>query len=113
MLPALHKVMRVVAWCKQIRPQKQKESTGQRTPPKHANIQYNFCKNPVCSNFGVTPPETFKRGILGSYAITYGGRAFPLLKGFDGGSALIEQWLRNKDTVLFLVGVGTYLQPRF
>ncbi|MDO9206510.1 hypothetical protein [Methylotenera sp.] len=51
-----------------------------RTPPKHANIQYNFCKNPVCSNFGVTPPETFKRGVIGSYAITYGGRAFPLLK---------------------------------
>jgi hypothetical protein len=24
------------------------------------------------------------------------------VKGFDGGSALIEQWLKNKDTVLFL-----------
>jgi hypothetical protein len=55
-------------------------SPGRSTPPKHANIQYNFCKNPVCSNFGVTPPESFKRGILGSYAIIYSGRAFPLLK---------------------------------
>jgi hypothetical protein len=24
------------------------------------------------------------------------------VKNFDGGSALIEQWLKNKDTVLFL-----------
>ena len=25
-----------------------------------------------------------------------------MVKSFDGGSALIEQWLKNKDTVLFL-----------
>ena len=25
-----------------------------------------------------------------------------MVRGFDGGSALIEQWLKNKDTVLFL-----------
>ncbi len=25
-----------------------------------------------------------------------------MVKDFDGGSALIEQWLKNKDTVLFL-----------
>src|SRR5690554_6545058 len=25
-----------------------------------------------------------------------------MVKNFDGGSALIEQWLKNKDTVLFL-----------
>ncbi len=25
-----------------------------------------------------------------------------MVRNFDGGSALIEQWLRNKDTVLFL-----------
>ena len=25
-----------------------------------------------------------------------------MVKNFEGGSALIEQWLRNKDTVLFL-----------
>ena len=24
-----------------------------------------------------------------------------MVKHFDGGSALIEQWLKNKDTVLF------------
>ncbi len=26
------------------------------------------------------------------------------VKNFDGGSALIEQWLKNKDTVPFLSG---------
>ena len=31
-----------------------------------------------------------------------------MVKNFEGGSALIEQWLRNKDTVLLLAGcVGT------
>ncbi len=25
-----------------------------------------------------------------------------MVKHFDGGNALIEQWLKNKDTVLFL-----------
>ncbi len=32
-----------------------------------------------------------------------------MVKNFDGGSALIEQWLKNKDTVLFL-GVGVAQQ---
>jgi len=35
-----------------------------------------------------------------------------MVKGFDGGNALIEQWLKNKDTVLFLA-VGADPQPRF
>lgn len=36
-----------------------------------------------------------------------------MVKNFDGGSALIEQWLKNKDTVLFL-GVWEQLNnPRF
>jgi len=25
-----------------------------------------------------------------------------MVRGFEGGGALIEQWLKNKDTVLFL-----------
>lgn len=36
-----------------------------------------------------------------------------MVRNFDGGSALIEQWLKNKDTVLFL-GVWEQLNnPRF
>ena len=34
-----------------------------------------------------------------------------MLKNFDGGSALIEQWLKNKDTVLFL-GVWEQINNR-
>jgi hypothetical protein len=36
-----------------------------------------------------------------------------MVRNFDGGSALIEQWLKNKDAVLFL-GVWEQLNnPRF
>ena len=36
-----------------------------------------------------------------------------MVKNFDGGSALIEQWLKNKDTVLF-IGVWEQLNnPSF
>ena len=34
-----------------------------------------------------------------------------MVKHFDGGGALIEQWLKNKDTVLFL-GVWEQLNNR-
>ena len=56
------------------------EPSAQRIPPKHFNIQYNFCKNPTCLNFGVIPLDSSKRGTLGFYAITGVGKAFPLLK---------------------------------
>ena len=36
-----------------------------------------------------------------------------MVKHFDGGSALIEQWLKNKDTVLFFERMGAAQQPRF
>jgi hypothetical protein len=36
-----------------------------------------------------------------------------MVRNFEGGSALIEQWLKNKDTVLFLGGVGATQQPGF
>lgn len=34
-----------------------------------------------------------------------------MVRNFDGGSALIEQWLKNKDTVLFL-GVWEQLNSK-
>ena len=37
-----------------------------------------------------------KRELSGIISLT------DMVKHFDGGNALIEQWLRNKDTVLFL-----------
>ena len=36
-----------------------------------------------------------------------------MVRNFDGGGALIEQWLKNKDTVLFLGSVGADQQPDF
>jgi hypothetical protein len=34
-----------------------------------------------------------------------------MVRNFDGGSALIEQWLKNKDTVMFL-GVWEQINNR-
>lgn len=51
-----------------------------RIPPKIQSLQYNFCKNPKCTNYGVEPPQTSTRGVSGSYAIAGGGKGFPLLK---------------------------------
>ncbi|HEY6849392.1 MAG TPA: hypothetical protein VI320_24730 [Terracidiphilus sp.] len=36
-----------------------------------------------------------------------------MVKSFEGGSALIEQWLKNKDTVLFLGGWEQINNPAF
>jgi hypothetical protein len=36
-----------------------------------------------------------------------------MARNFDGGSALIEQWLKNKDTVLFLGGWEQLNNPGF
>lgn len=44
-------------------------------PVTFNGIQYNTCKNPKCVNFGCNPQTT-----AGAYAITYGGKKFPLLK---------------------------------
>lgn len=44
-----------------------------RVPPEVNGIQYNFCKNPKCSNFGIPAPEEGKAGVLGPYAITGSG----------------------------------------
>lgn len=46
------------------------------TPPAvHNGIQYNTCKNPKCSNYGVTPEEQ-----PDAYGLQYAGKGFPLLK---------------------------------
>lgn len=41
-----------------------------RVPPEVNGIQYNFCKNPKCSNFGSPAPAESKAGVLGPYALT-------------------------------------------
>lgn len=53
-----------------------------RIPLAVNNLQYNFCKNPTCENFGIEPEQTSKRGSgsKGRYAIVGGAKALPLLK---------------------------------
>jgi transposase-like protein len=51
-----------------------------RIPLKTAGLQYNFCKNPKCSNYGVEPPPKAKRGEPSKYTLSSGGKGFPLLK---------------------------------
>lgn len=53
-----------------------------RIPQPHGGIQYNFCKNPKCSNYGVEPSNStlkWQKG-SGNYTIASGGKGFPLLR---------------------------------
>lgn len=50
-----------------------------RIPLEHNGIQYNFCKNPKCSNFGVPASQDKKYG-GNAYTIVGGGVDLPLLK---------------------------------
>ena len=57
-----------------------------RIPIKYKNLQYNFCKNPTCLNFGIEPPES-KIDSKNIYLMTYGGKQMPLLKCLLCGEA--------------------------
>lgn len=62
------------------------ENINVRIPIKYKNIQYNFCKNPNCINFGVEPIESKKEG-RSLYMMPSGGKHFPLLKCVACGEA--------------------------
>lgn len=47
-----------------------------KIPAPSGDLQYNFCKNPHCSNFGIEPDKAPP----GSYSLGYAGKAFPVLK---------------------------------
>lgn len=53
-----------------------------RIPLEHEGIQYNFCKNPNCQNFGFPAEQSIKKvkGQTSPYNIVGGGVSFPLLK---------------------------------
>ena len=46
----------------------------------YRGIQYNACKNPVCSQYGLPAPETAIKGVTGPYSVVYGGKKYPLLR---------------------------------
>jgi transposase-like protein len=48
-----------------------------RIPVPENGLQYNFCKNPKCANYGVAPTSLAPKGL---YALAYGGKGMPLLK---------------------------------
>jgi len=58
-----------------------------RIPVPSQNLQYNFCKNPTCSNYGIEPPLTSTRGVVGPYTIPSAGKGFPVLKCAACGEA--------------------------
>lgn len=51
-----------------------------RIPSPTGNLQYNFCKNPKCSNYGVVPVAKGIKAGSGVYTLSAGGKSFPLLK---------------------------------
>ena len=52
-----------------------------RIPAAYDGIQYNSCKNPKCSQFGVHIPEAGIRGkTKGAYTIVSAGKNYPTLK---------------------------------
>lgn len=48
-----------------------------RAPEPYAGIQVNFCKNPVCANFGVPIGEKRARS-TNPYRLAAAGKGFPL-----------------------------------
>jgi len=51
-----------------------------RIPLASNGLQYNFCKNPSCDNFGIEAEQDSVRGVPGRYSIVGGGQGLPLLK---------------------------------
>lgn len=54
----------------------------QRSPASYGGIQVNFCKSPVCTNFGVTIAEKLKANseTPNPYRLSGAGRNFPVAK---------------------------------
>ena len=50
-----------------------------RIPKAYKGIQYNFCKNHTCDNYGLEPNHNDKLGKAGIYS-SHGQRNYPLLK---------------------------------
>ncbi len=52
-----------------------------RIPPEHGGIQVNFCKNPLCENYGTPAAQKTGRGAQRDrYTVVIAARQFPVLK---------------------------------
>lgn len=79
-----------------------------RIPPPVMGVQYNFCKNPKCENFGIPPEQDSQRGKLGRYSLTSGGKHMPLLKCNSCGET--PPMKSNKGIVDEVFRIAEYLQ---
>lgn len=80
-----------------------------RIPPAVAGIQYNFCKNPACVNYGVEPKIKAKKTDHDFYTLFGGGKHFPLLKCKSCGE--VPPLKSNAGIVEELARISTYLKP--
>jgi len=84
-------------------------TTPPRIPPAQGGIQYNACKNPKCSQFGLPAPEEARRAVAGPYALASGGRNLPLLKCNACGE--MPPLKSNKGIVEEIERLSAYLKP--
>lgn len=81
-----------------------------KIPPPHDGFQYNVCKNPKCPQFGVHPETATKRGVLGPYAVSSGGKGYPLLKCNACGET--PPMKSNEGIVEEIARLSAYLHPK-
>ena len=59
-------------------PSPEKSVPRPRSPAAYAGIQVNFCKNPVCANFGVPISGEKRARLTAPYRLAAAGKGFPL-----------------------------------
>jgi transposase-like protein len=78
-------------------------------PDAAEGIQYNFCKNPECLQYGLIPPGGHKRGVAGPYAFVSGGKHYPLLRCNSCGET--PPLKSNRGIAEEVARMSAYLQP--
>jgi transposase-like protein len=80
-----------------------------RIPPAVSGIQYNFCKNPVCVNYGIEPKLKLKKNDHDFYTLSGGGKSLTLLKCKSCGER--PPLKSNVGIVEELARIASYLEP--
>jgi transposase-like protein len=91
-------------------PQPVASATPDWIPRKEWRIQYNVCKNPCCSQFGVPHGEMASDGSDASYSKQSGGKSYPLLKCDACGET--PPMKSNKGIEEEIARLSAYLRPR-
>lgn len=80
-----------------------------RIPPAFTGIQYNFCKNPACANYGIEPKLKSKQTDHDFYTLSGGGKSLTLLKCKSCGER--PPLKSNAGIVEELARITSYLEP--